>query len=54
MGEAHGERLERAVAKHRADRLDVGQVVAAGLGQVEQPDIARRETRRSGRGQRGS
>ena len=45
VGEVDRERDESAVEEHRPDRLHVGQVIAADLGQVEEPHVARREPR---------
>ena len=41
MGEADGKGEEASFEEDRADRLHVGQVIAAHLGQVEVPDVAR-------------
>ena len=41
MGEAHGKGEEAAFEENGTDRLHVGQVVAAHLGQVEVPDVTR-------------
>ena len=41
MGQADGEGEEAALEEDRPDRLHVGQMVAADLGQVEEPDVAR-------------
>ena len=35
-----GEGFERAVHEHRTDGLDVGQVVASDLRQIDKPDVA--------------
>ena len=41
VGERHGEGVELAFPEDRADQLHVRQVVAADLGQIDDPDIAR-------------
>ncbi len=41
VGQADGEGEQTAFEEDRPDRLHVGQMVAADLGQVEEPDIAR-------------
>ncbi len=43
MGEAHGKGTDGALGKHRPDRLDVGQMVAAHLGQIEEPHVTGRQ-----------
>ena len=45
VGEVDRERDDRTADEYRPDRLHVGQVVAANLGQVEEPDVAGREPR---------
>src|SRR5256885_4619420 len=50
VGEVDGEGEEPAAREHGSDRLHVRQVVAADLGQVEEPDVAlRSEERRVGK-----
>ena len=41
MGQADGEGEQSAFEEDRPDGLHVGQMVAADLGQVEEPDVAR-------------
>ena len=41
VGEAHGKGEQPAFEEDRPDRLHVGQVIAADLGQVQEPDVAR-------------
>ena len=49
MGEVDGEGDQPAAGEHGPHRLDVGQVIAADLGKVEEPHVAVAQPRRGTR-----
>jgi hypothetical protein len=44
MGQTDGKGAQCSIDEDRADRLDVGKVIAADLRQVEEPDVSSGQT----------